>query len=128
MTNFLMSFLLICASYFDIKKFEVPLLIQILMFILTVITANIKMWIVPLIIFVVICCVYTKINLIGGADIKILLILMAFFGNMFPYILFFSTLLALLFIFIKKCKRIPFVPFICIGEILCLILKNYLLI
>ena len=57
---------------------------------------------------------------IGGADLKIISILTIFFGPNIVYILFYSSFIALIYILIKRNKKIkiPFVPFIFLGVLI----------
>ena len=119
----MLSLTLIIASIYDIKTMEVPNYLQMVLLLFAILTSQLSDFIIPSIIMIVCLIFYKKIeNKIGGADIKILLILTTIFGFNILYIIMISTMLAIICAVNKKNKPLPFVPFITAGVILCQIL------
>lgn len=112
----------------DYKTQLVPLTLQAILAIVILLSAPLVNWIMPIMIFVVLVILSKYIKGIGGADIKILLLLMVYFGYNFVLILLVSAFIGVMTILICKKKIIPFVPSILGGVVTCLALQNYLLI
>lgn len=112
----------------DYKTQLVPLTLQAILAIVILLSAPLVNWIIPSMIFVVLVMLSKYIKGIGGADIKILLLLMVYFGYNFVLILLVSAIIGVMTILISKKKIIPFVPSILGGVVSCLVLQNYLLI
>ncbi len=112
-------------SYMDIKTMYIPVKFQIMLLIIVIIQTSNYNLLYPIILFVLFG-VYTtlKQEKIGGADIKILIILSLYFQELIIYIIFISSAVALAYIVITKKEKIPFVPFITIGVTICQILVN----
>ena len=114
--------LLIIASINDIKKYEIPLVIQVLLFIVMLFNTKIYLFFLVLIFFIIFSCF--DFNKIGGADIKILLILFGIYGVNILNIIIISSMIAIIYIIIFQKKIIPFVPFITLG-VICQNLSHY---
>ena len=112
----------------DYKTQLVPLTLQAILAIVILLSAPLVNWIMPIMIFVVLVMLSKYIKGIGGADIKILLLLKVYFGYNFVLILLVSAIIGVMTILISKKKIIPFVPSILGGVVSCLVLQNYLLI
>lgn len=122
----MISLYLLYLAILDIKYQEIELKWQLLllaMVIINVTLINILWLIIMLIVYLLLN--YQMKNKMGGADYKILLILTIKFGSLIITIQLIATILALIYLSIKKFDRqlkIPFVPFIFLGVVLCQIL------
>lgn len=126
--NSLIVIILTIMAIIDYKTQLVPLTLQAILAIVILLSSPLVNWIMPIMIFVVLVMLSKYIKGIGGADIKILLLLMAYFGYNFVLILLVSAIIGVMTILISKKKIIPFVPSILGGVVTCLVLQNYLLI
>ncbi len=124
----LIVIILAIMAIIDYKTQLVPLTLQAILAIVILLSAPLVNWIMPIMIFVVLVMLSKYIKGIGGADIKILLLLMVYFGYSFVLILLVSAIIGVMTILISKKKIIPFVPSILGGVVTCLALQNYLLI
>ena len=124
----LIVIILAIMAIIDYKTQLVPLTLQAILAIVILLSAPLVNWIIPIMIFVVLVLLSKNIKGIGGADIKILLLLMVYFGYDFVLILLISAIIGIMTILISKKKIIPFVPSILGGVVSCLVLQNYLLI
>ena len=124
----LIVIILAIMAIIDYKTQLVPLTLQVILAIVILLSAPLVNWIMPIMIFVVLVMLSKYITGIGGADIKILLLLMVYFGYNFVLILLVSAIIGVMTILISKKKIIPFVPSILGGVVSCLVLQNYLLI
>lgn len=124
----LIVIILTIMAIIDYKTQLVPLTLQAILAIVILLSAPLVNWIMPILIFVVLVMLSKYIKGIGGADIKILLLLMVYFGYNFVLILLVSAIIGAMTILISKKKIIPFVPSILGGVVSCLVLQNYLLI
>lgn len=124
----LIVIILAIMAIIDYKTQLVPLTLQAILAIVILLSSPLVNWIMPIMIFVVLVMLSNYIKGIGGADIKILLLLMVYFGYNFVLILLVSAIIGVLTILISKKKIIPFVPSILGGVVSCLVLQNYLLI
>lgn len=124
----LIVIILAIMAIIDYKTQLVPLTLQAILAIVILLSAPLVNWIMPIMIFVVLVILSKYIKGIGGADIKILLLLMVYFGYNFVLILLVSAIIGIMTILISKKKIIPFVPSILGGVVSCLVLQNYLLI
>lgn len=124
----LIVIILAIMAIIDYKTQLVPLTLQAILAIVILLSAPLVNWIMPIMIFVVLVMLSKYIKGIGGADIKILLLLMVYFGYKFVLILLVSAIIGVMTILISKKKIIPFVPSILGGVVSCLVLQNYLLI
>lgn len=126
--NSLIVIILTIMAIIDYKTQLVPLTLQAILAIVILLSSPLVNWIMPIMIFVVLVMLSKYIKGIGGADIKILLLLMVYFGYNFVLILLVSAIIGVMTILISKKKIIPFVPSILGGVVTCLVLQNYLLI
>lgn len=126
--NSLIVIILAIMAVIDYKTQLVPLTLQAILAIVILLSSPLVNWIMPIMIFVVLVMLSKYIKGIGGADIKILLLLMVYFGYNFVLILLVSAIIGVMTILISKKKIIPFVPSILGGVVTCLVLQNYLLI
>lgn len=126
--NSLIVIILAIMAVIDYKTQLVPLTLQAILAIVILLSSPLVNWIMPIMIFVVLVMLSKYIKGIGGADIKILLLLLVYFGYNFVLILLVSAIIGVMTILISKKKIIPFVPSILGGVVTCLVLQNYLLI
>lgn len=124
----LIVIILTIMAIIDYKTQLVPLTLQAILAIVILLSVPLVNWIMPIMIFVVLVMLSKYIKGIGGADIKILLLLMVYFGYNFVLILLVSAIIGVMTILISKKKIIPFIPSILGGVLSCLVLQNYLLI
>ena len=62
---------------------------------------------------------------IGGADLKVIIMLSLIYGQKIFLIIFLSSTIGILYVLIKReNEEVPFIPFLTIGVILCQILTN----
>lgn len=61
---------------------------------------------------------------IGGGDLKVLLMITLSFGQLITYILLIASSTAIVFSLLFKKNKIPFIPFITLGVIVCQILSK----
>lgn len=122
----LITIVLIISAIIDLKTKTVPLWCQGLLAIFVFFSAPLANWVIPSIIFLGLCCIQKYVRGIGGADIKIILLLGVYFKSQVILIMMIACSVALFYIIWKKRREIPFVPFILTGVIGCLILPNYL--
>lgn len=113
--------ILIYMSYKDIKTYEVPLHSQVLLAICSLIFSDLTVqsmesFSILFILFMVLLLL--RNDMIGGADIKILLILSIVFKFQIYEIMLISSLTAGVYAVISKRRKIPFIPFITWG-VLC---------
>lgn len=73
--------------------------------------------------FLLLLIAYRFQNYIGGGDIKVFILLSIIFKMRIILIMFLSSLIALMYCFLLKKKKVPFIPFIFISTIICLILN-----
>lgn len=128
MTNYILVLILLIASITDYKHLIVPLWLQVILFLVVFISVPLTNWIIPGILLLCFMLAYKYINKIGGADIKILLILLAYFQSNLIVVLLVASAIGLMYIGIAKINKIPFVPCILVGVVTCLALNNYLMI
>lgn len=128
MINIILISILIIASIYDLKYLIVPLWLQLILFLVVLISVPITNWIIPLILLIVFIVLNKYISKIGGADIKILLILLAYFKSSLTIVIFIASLVGLIYMGILRKNKIAFVPCILTGVISCLVLNNYLMI
>ncbi len=118
------NIVLIIASIIDIRKQIVPSIIQLVLFFIIIINTQFHDYILPIIVFIVYLMLMQYLPPIGGADIKILTMLMINYKIYILIIIIISCLLGFSWIILSKKQIIPFVPCICGGVIICQILKN----
>lgn len=128
MINIIVISILIIASIYDLKYLIVPLWLQLILFLVVLISVPITNWIIPLILLIVFIVLNKYISKIGGADIKILLILLAYFKSSLTIVIFIASLVGLIYMAVIRKNKIAFVPCILTGVISCLVLNNYLMI
>ena len=128
MINVILISILIIASIYDLKYLIVPLWLQLILFLVVLISVPITNWIIPLILLIVFIVLDKYISKIGGADIKILLILLAYFKSSLTIVIFIASLVGLIYMAVIRKNKIAFVPCILTGVISCLVLNNYLMI
>ncbi len=128
MINLILISILIVASIYDLKYLIVPLWLQLILFLVVLISVPITNWIIPLILLIVFIVLDKYISKIGGADIKILLILLAYFKSSLTIVIFIASLVGLIYMAVIRKNKIAFVPCILTGVISCLVLNNYLMI
>lgn len=128
MINVILISILIIASIYDLKYLIVPLWLQLILFLVVLISVPITNWIIPLILLIVFIVLDKYISKIGGADIKILLILLAYFESSLTIVIFIASLVGLIYMAVIRKNKIAFVPCILTGVICCLVLNNYLMI
>lgn len=128
MINLILISILIIASIYDLKYLIVPLWLQLILFLVVLISVPITNWIIPLILLIVFIVLDKYISKIGGADIKILLILLAYFKSSLTIVIFIASLVGLIYMAVIRKNKIAFVPCILTGVISCLVLNNYLMI
>lgn len=128
MINLILISILIIASIYDLKYLIVPLWLQLILFLVVLISVPITNWIIPLILLIVFIVLDKYISKIGGADIKILLILLAYFESSLTIVIFIASLVGLIYMAVIRKNKIAFVPCILTGVISCLVLNNYLMI
>ncbi len=128
MINVILISILIIASIYDLKYLIVPLWLQLILFLVVLISVPITNWIIPLILLIVFIVLDKYISKIGGADIKILLILLAYFESSLTIVIFIASLVGLIYMAVIRKNKIAFVPCILTGVISCLVLNNYLMI
>lgn len=124
--NLIIILILLIASFFDLKTFEVPLWLQLLLALVICITTPISKWIVPILIFIIYVIASTILPPIGGADIKIITLLMIKYQMMSCLIICIASIIGMVFIISSNKKKIPFTPCITLGVIICQILSSYL--
>lgn len=128
MINLILISILIIASIYDLKYLIVPLWLQLILFLVVLISVPITNWIIPLILLIVFIVLDKYISKIGGADIKILLILLAYFKSSLTIVIFIASLVGLIYMAVIRKNKIAFVPCILTGVISCLVSNNYLMI
>ncbi len=136
--NLLFNLFFLISSYNDIKKREIPELCIIIMFLIVIIRLiiyknfsetyiSISIYCLPFYI-ILILETYLKKELIGLGDIKLMLIIGAYFSNINLYFLnLYYTLmygLALLYIIIIR-PREKYIPFVPMMNISCILLEIY---
>lgn len=106
--------ILVWMSIQDVKKLEITTLSQIILLLACLLNiTTIKYFIVLLIIFWIINHLFKE--KIGGADLKVFLMLSLVYGEAILYIIMISTIVAIPICIIYQ--KIPFIPFITIGVI-----------
>ncbi|MFV0288926.1 MAG: prepilin peptidase [Mycoplasmatales bacterium] len=113
-------------SYEDLKNLEIKTN-NLLIFIIIDIVYNLNNLSIKLlnqclliiILLIILINIFPIINhYIGGADIKIFLLLIPIIGNEVISLILISSFLGLLYSIIKQQKKIPFIPFINLGLII----------
>lgn len=118
---FWLIFLLISAIY-DIEKQIVPNFIIICGSFWLVITGGNVYLFISMFVSLVLLLNSTVVNFIGGADLKIIFMLMYSFSiEVVLWIILYASLLALVYIIFQKTECVPFVPFLLVGYIIALI-------
>ena len=113
-------------SSVDIKKREIESYLQII-FLLLILFSGEKLNLQMAIILFFIFTLFSKLlnNKIGGADLKIIIMLSLSYGQKIFLIIFLSSTVGILYILMRReNKEVPFIPFLTIGVILCQILTN----
>lgn len=113
--------ILLLMSIEDIRKMEVSMSLQVLLFLVIISIQGINFIILLCdLILVLVYIFYQRKHQIkiGGADILIICQLLLVDVEKTYYILFWSSLLALCYSIIKHKKIVPFVPFITLGYLI----------
>lgn len=108
----------------DLKSMKVPDGYQILLLIVVLISMPIVIYnLIAGIGFMAVGLITSKMKkqYVGGADFKIISILLVGYGSQVIEIVFFASLFGLIYCLLTQKKKIPFVPFIAIGAALVII-------
>lgn len=115
--NILILTILLCAALQDLTSYMVYDRFFVALYLLLLLHNEITFELVSITLFFILLfnLFYIK-NMIGGADIKLYIFILLFYGfTFFIYTLIFSNTLGCFFCIFAKKKRIPFVPFITLG-------------
>ncbi|WP_370872477.1 prepilin peptidase [Breznakia pachnodae] len=117
--------ILLCASIQDLISYMVYDCFFVALYLLLLLHNEITFELVSItLLFILLFSLFYIKNMIGGADIKLYIFILLFYGfTFFTYTLILSNILGCIFCIFAKKKRIPFVPFIALGILLsyCLI-------
>lgn len=122
--SILTELVLILMGISDLKTMKVPNGYQILLLIVVLISMPIVIYnLIAGILFMIIGFIASnmKKQYVGGADFKIISILLVGYGSQVIEITFFASLFGLIYCLLTQKKKIPFVPFIAIGATLVII-------
>lgn len=122
--------ILIYAAYKDMKTLKVEKWINIVIFILALLSSNWMHLIGALIITVPFLCIAVKTNHIGGGDIKFIFVNACMLGIERTYmaliigfsILSFQYLILKLRKYIVNKKKVPLLPYLVAGFLLCMMI------
>lgn len=109
---------LLYLSIIDIKTMYISTLKQLILLSIIIVIGKQYYFIYSIGLLIVFILISLKMkNKIGGADVKILVILSLYYGYQIFFIIIVSTLLAMVFILQQQKNKspIPFVPFITLG-------------
>lgn len=123
--NILILMILLCATIQDLISYMVYDRFFVALYLLLLLHNEITFELVSItLLFILLFSLFYIKNMIGGADIKLYIFILLFYGfTFFTYTLILSNILGCFFCIFAKKKRIPFVPFIALGILLsyCLI-------
>ena len=118
--DFLILLILLCATLQDCRFYMVYDRFFVALYLLLFFhnSFSIELFIITNI-FLVIFYFFYKKDMIGGADIKLYIFILLYYGFLFfSYTLTFSNIIGYFFCILTKKKRIPFIPFITLGILL----------
>jgi leader peptidase (prepilin peptidase)/N-methyltransferase len=118
--NILILMILLCATIQDLISYMVYDRFFVALYVLLLIHNEIIFELIGItLLFILLFIIFYIKDMIGGADIKLYIFILLFYGfTFFTYTLILSNTLGCIFCIFTKKKRIPFVPFITLGILL----------
>lgn len=117
-----MILILFIAAIQDMFTYKVSNYITLLLLIITILNGEFYWYtfLIMIICFYLLSILFPK--KMGGADYKILIILSIYQGFNIYFVILFASTSAIIFSKMLNKNKVPFVPFIFLGEVLCQIL------
>lgn len=118
--NILILMILLCATIQDLTSYMVYDRFFVALYLLLLVDNEITLELVCItLLFILLFSLFYIKDMIGGADIKLYIFILLYYGfTFFTYTLILSNTLGCFFCIFTKKKRIPFVPFITLGNLI----------